>query len=127
MIAAVPRNILVVDDEEVIVELLNEVLSTVGHRVDTARSGRQALDKILATGYDPIISELKMPGLHGSGLYDAVCRQRPEMAHRFVFSTGDATSSATQDFFKKTGCPCLLKPFDLQSVRDSLDEIFSRS
>ena len=122
-----PRNILVVDDEEVIVELLNEVLSNVGHRVETARNGKQALAKILSTGYDAIISDLKMPGLDGSGLYDSVCREKPEMAQRFVFSTGDATSPSTQDFFKKTGCPCLLKPFDLQSVRDSLDQIFSRS
>jgi signal transduction histidine kinase len=126
-IPEVPRNILVVDDEEVIVELLNEVLSTVGHRVETARNGKQALDKIMSNGYDVIISDLKMPGLDGSGLYDSVCREKPEMAHRFVFSTGDATSPATQDFFKKTGCPCLSKPFDLQAVRDSLDQIFSRS
>jgi signal transduction histidine kinase/CheY-like chemotaxis protein len=123
----VPRNILVVDDEEVIVELLNEVLSTVGHRVETARNGKQALDKILSNGYDVIISDLKMPGLDGSGLYDTVCREKPEMAHRFVFSTGDATNPATQDFFRKTGCPCLTKPFDLQAVRDSLDQIFARS
>jgi signal transduction histidine kinase/CheY-like chemotaxis protein len=121
------RNILVVDDEEVIVELLNEVLSTVGHRVETARNGKQALDKIMKTGYDLVISDLKMPGLDGSGLYDTVCREKPEMAHRFVFSTGDAASPAARDFFKKTGCPCLMKPFDLQAVRESLDEIFSRS
>ena len=122
-----PRNILVVDDEEVIVELLNEVLSTAGHRVETARNGRQALDKILHAGYDVVISDLKMPGLDGSGLYDTVCRKKPEMADRFVFSTGDTASPATQDFFKKTGCPCLSKPFDLQSVRETLDQIFSRS
>jgi signal transduction histidine kinase/CheY-like chemotaxis protein len=124
---ATPRNILVVDDEEVIVELLNEVLSTAGHRVETARNGRQALDKILHAGYDAVISDLKMPGLDGSGLYDTVCRRKPEMASRFVFSTGDTASPATQDFFKKTGCPCLSKPFDLQSVRETLDQIFSRS
>ncbi len=122
-----PRNILVVDDEEMIVELLNEVLSVAGHRVETARNGRQALDKILHAGYDAVISDLKMPGLDGSGLYDTVCRKKPEMASRFVFSTGDTASPAAQDFFKKTGCPCLSKPFDLQSVRETLDEIFSRS
>jgi len=121
------RNILVVDDEEVIVELLNEVLSTAGHRVETARNGRQALDKILTVGYDAVISDLKMPGLDGTGLYDSVCREKPEMAHRFVFSTGDMTSPTAQEFFQKTGCPCLVKPFDLQAVRDTLDQIFSRA
>ncbi|HEV8376656.1 MAG TPA: ATP-binding protein [Candidatus Polarisedimenticolia bacterium] len=120
-----PRNILVVDDEEVIVDLLNEVLSTAGHKVETARDGRQALDKILSEGYDAVITDLKMPGLDGSGLYENVCREKPEMANRFVFSTGDASSTTTQAFFKKTGCPCLVKPFDLQAVRETLDQIFS--
>ena len=108
-------------------ELLNEVLSMAGHRVETARNGRHALDKILSTGYDAVISDLKMPGLDGSGLYDSVCREKPEMAHRFVFSTGDMANPATRDFFQKTGCPCLAKPFDLETVRETLDQIFSRT
>jgi len=121
------RRILVVDDEEVIVELLNEVLVSAGHRVETARDGRQALRKILGEGFDAVISDLKMPGMDGAGLYDAVCRERPEMATRFVFSTGDLASPATQDFFQKTRCPYLMKPFDLQAIRETIDRLFTNS
>jgi hypothetical protein len=49
------------------------------------------------------------------------------MAGRFVFSTGDLGGPAAQDFFKKTGCPYLLKPFDMETVRSTLSQIFSRS
>jgi signal transduction histidine kinase/CheY-like chemotaxis protein len=122
-----PHSILVVDDEEVIVDLLREVLAGVGHKVETARSGEQALDKILSTPFDAVISDLKMPGLDGAGLYSQVCSRKPEMAGRFVFSTGDLGGAATQDFFKKTGCPYLLKPFDMETVRSTLSQIFSRS
>jgi len=125
--AETPHSILVVDDEEVIVELLREVLAAVGHRVETARSGEQALDKILSDGFDAVISDLKMPGLGGAGLYEQVCSRKPEMARRFVFSTGDVGGAAAQDFFKKTGCPYLLKPFDMDAVRSTLSQIFSRS
>jgi signal transduction histidine kinase len=121
------RTILVVDDEEVIVELLHEVLEAVGHKVETARSGRQALDKILSDGFDAVISDLKMPGLDGVGLYEEVCSRRPEMARRFVFSTGDLGSAATQEFFRKTGCPYLMKPFDMEAVRSTLDRVLSGS
>ena len=125
--AETPHTILVVDDEEVIVELLHEVLAAVGHKVETARSGTQALDKILAEGFDAVISDMKMPGLDGVGLYEQVCSRKPEMAHRFVFSTGDMASEATRDFFRKTGCPYLMKPFDMDAVRSTLNQIFSRS
>jgi signal transduction histidine kinase/ActR/RegA family two-component response regulator len=125
--AGAPHTILVVDDEEVIVDLLHEVLAAVGHKVETARSGEQALDKILATAYDAVISDLKMPGLDGVRLYEQVCRRKPEMAGRFVFSTGDLGSAVTQEFFKKTGCPFLLKPFDMEAIQSTLSQIFSRT
>jgi len=125
--AEAPHTILVVDDEEVIVDLLHEVLVAVGHKVETARSGEQALDKILASAYDAVISDLKMPGLDGVRLYEQVCRRKPEMADRFVFSTGDLGSAATQEFFKKTGCPFLLKPFDMEAIQTTLGRIFSRT
>ena len=125
--ASSPHSVLVVDDEEVIVDLLHEVLVRAGHRVETARDGEQALRKILSGGYDAVISDLKMPGMDGAELYDAVCREKPEMSSRFVFSTGDVASMATQDFFQKTGCPYLMKPFDLKAVRDTLDRLFSRA
>jgi signal transduction histidine kinase/CheY-like chemotaxis protein len=122
-----PRTILVVDDEEVIVELLHEVLGAVGHRVETARSGKQALDMILANGFDAVISDLKMPELDGVGLYEQVCRSKPEMARRFVFSTGDMASETTRDFFRKSGCPYLMKPFDMDAVKSTLTRIFASS
>jgi signal transduction histidine kinase/ActR/RegA family two-component response regulator len=122
-----PHTILVVDDEEVIVDLLREVLAAVGHKVETAQNGEQALDKILSTPFDAVISDLKMPGLDGAALYARVCDRKPEMAGRFVFSTGDLAGTATQDFFSRTGCPYLLKPFDMETVRSTLDRIFSRS
>jgi signal transduction histidine kinase/ActR/RegA family two-component response regulator len=119
------RTILVVDDEEVIVDLLHEVLAAVGHKVETARSGKQALDMILSNGFDAVISDLKMPELDGVGLYEQVCRSKPEMARRFVFSTGDVASESTRDFFRKTGCPYLMKPFDLDAVRSTLSRILA--
>ena len=68
-----------------------------------------------------------MPELDGVGLYEEVCRSRPEMAHRFVFSTGDMASESTREFFHRTGCPYLLKPFDLETVKSTLTQIFSQS
>jgi DNA-binding NtrC family response regulator len=68
--------------------------------------------------WDVILTDLKMPALDGQGLYEQVCRARPEMAHRFIFSTGDLVNPETLAFLRTTGCAYLSKPFKLESVLD---------
>jgi signal transduction histidine kinase len=121
-----PLRLLVVDDEEVLVELLTDFLRSCGHRVDAAHDGRKALEMAGSGTYDVILTDLKMPGLDGQGLYEQVTRVHPEMAQRFIFSTGDLASSKTQTFFQTTGCLYLSKPFKLESVLRLLEQLARR-
>jgi signal transduction histidine kinase/CheY-like chemotaxis protein len=116
--AAHALRILVVDDEPVLTELLSDLLKGVGHVVDHARDGRTALAMALERPWDVILTDLKMPALDGRGLYEQVCRAHPEMAHRFIFSTGDLVNPETIAFLRATECACLSKPFKLESVLD---------
>jgi signal transduction histidine kinase/ActR/RegA family two-component response regulator len=117
-----PLRILVVDDEPVLTELLSDLLGSVGHDVDHARDGRVALRMALAKPYDVILSDLKMPGLDGQGLYEEVCRQRPEMQGRFIFTTGDVVNPEAQGFLQGSGCSYLSKPFKLEAVLALVDQ-----
>ena len=117
--------VLVVDDEEVLTELLTDVLRSAGHEVDKARDGRTALDMALKRSYDAILSDLKMPGLDGQGLYVALCQHRPEMRHRFIFSTGDLANPKVQTFFQQSGCASLSKPFKLEAVLKLVEQVGS--
>ena len=121
-----PMRLLVVDDESILVELLVEFLKTVGHKVDDARNGQKALELATANDYDAILTDLKMPGLDGQGLYERLCKIKPQMARRFIFSTGDLANPRTQTFFQTAGCPYLSKPFKLEAVLKLLEQI-SRS
>ena len=114
------------DDEAILVELLRDFLKSVGHQVDTAPDGRKALDLALANAYDVILTDLKMPGLDGQGLYTQLCKARPGMANRFIFSTGDLANPKVQTFFQATGCLYLSKPFKLESVLKVLDQLARR-
>jgi signal transduction histidine kinase/CheY-like chemotaxis protein len=121
-----PLRLLIVDDEHILVELLTEFLKGVGHAVDQAFNGRQALDLARARDYDAILTDLKMPGLDGQGLYERLCKVKPEMARRFIFSTGDLANPKVQTFFQSTGCLYLSKPFKLESVLTVLDQLLRR-
>ncbi|HXI03989.1 MAG TPA: PAS domain S-box protein, partial [Candidatus Saccharimonadales bacterium] len=117
--------ILVVDDERSVRDVLTQGLEAAGHRVDAASNGTEALAVIEKCDYDLIISDLKMPGMSGQSLFDSVCRRKPAMARRFVFSTGDTVSSATMDFLDRTGARCVPKPFDLREVRRVVEEFLA--
>ncbi|HET8946766.1 MAG TPA: ATP-binding protein [Candidatus Polarisedimenticolia bacterium] len=114
--ATTSRRVLIVDDEPVLRELLTDLLKSAGHTVESARDGRAALRLALETSFDVILSDLKMPGLDGQGLYEAVCKERPEMRSRFVFTTGDVVNPDSHGFLQETGCAYLSKPFKLETI-----------
>src|SRR6266446_1898527 len=64
-----PR-VLIVDDDPALLQALREALRIrmEGVMVDTADSGRAAIDLITPTDYDAIITDIKMPGTDGTTL-----------------------------------------------------------
>ena len=58
-------HILVVDDEASQRDLLAGFLRNKGYTVTTAASGKEAVEKNVATGFDLAILDLKMPELDG--------------------------------------------------------------
>src|SRR5258706_5428125 len=60
-----PGTILVVDDRESNRQLLRDMLEGVGHRVVSARDGREAIAAALAERPDVIVLDVKMPGMDG--------------------------------------------------------------
>jgi CheY-like chemotaxis protein len=59
------------------------------HRVVTANSGREALERIASEHYDVILTDIRMPDLDERALYEEIKRRWPELAERVVFVTGD--------------------------------------
>jgi len=62
-------HILVVDDEPLMAQSLADALAAEGYEIDVAVNGQRALEKIKDHTYDLILSDLRMPGLDGVGLY----------------------------------------------------------
>jgi diguanylate cyclase (GGDEF)-like protein len=60
-----PGTILVVDDRESNRQLLRDMLEGVGHRVVSARDGREAIAAALGEQPDVILLDVKMPGMDG--------------------------------------------------------------
>ncbi len=111
------KSILVVDDEPGILKTLKAILSTDGHRVETATNGVVALEKLRERTYDVILSDVRMPQLDGPGLYREIAHLYPGLEQRITFLTGDLLSPQTRAFLEETEAPYLSKPMVVEEVR----------
>jgi CheY-like chemotaxis protein len=115
------QHILVVDDEEAIRRVIGLYLQRRGARVATASDGGEALHQIAQACPDLILADLKMPGMSGTALYQAIERDRPELVPRVVFLSGDLTQLA--ELGQDHGVPperILAKPIDLAELESRI-------
>jgi CheY-like chemotaxis protein len=59
------KNILVIDDEELVTESLKRLLKKEGYNVTIAKSGKEALDRVKETDFNLIVSDIRMPEIDG--------------------------------------------------------------
>jgi two-component system NtrC family sensor kinase len=116
-------SILVVDDESVILDLIVDAFGRASHSVDTASSGREALEKLERRAYDVLLLDLKMPEMDGRQLYDAIKSRWPDLSRRIVFASGDTLRPETQGFLARSGCPCVDKPFRLEALENAIASV----
>jgi CheY-like chemotaxis protein len=117
------RKILVVDDEVDVADVLAAMLETDKHRVETAKNGVEALDRINVAAFDAIICDLRMPELDGPDLYGEIERRHPALLGRFVFLTGDTLDARIAEFLSQTDAPTVNKPFSLEEVRAAIQRV----
>lgn len=118
------RHALVVDDESGVADLLAEILRGAGFTVALADGGQAALDLLTATDdVAVILTDLRMPGLDGPGLFARLRMEKPALARRIVFVTGDMLSADIAEFLRESGQPCLEKPFSPEDVRRAVATI----
>lgn len=119
--------ILVIEDEPSVLSFVKTALERNGYRVETAASGVDAL-KMLETGaFLGIVSDMRTPGgVDGSDVHDWVAANRPELIPRLIFITGDIVNEETAATLKRTGAPCVEKPFRIQQLITVVEKLFGK-
>jgi two-component system response regulator FlrC len=101
-------SVLVVDDEPAMRLLVTSVLKDEGHDVTAAASGEEALQLVARRHYHLIITDLKMPGISGLDVLEAVRRDDPETA--VILLTAFGTVEGAVEAMRKGAAHYLLKP-----------------
>ena len=123
MVSVRRARILVVDDEDFVRSVIIDVLATLGHQVDAASGGAEALRRCEQMRYDLIVSDLRMPKMDGTALYQALRDKYGLAMPRMIFVTGQAHSLDYAGFLGIAGVPVLAKPFTV----DGLQKVVSQT
>lgn len=117
------RRILAVDDDDVILDLLSQTLTSQHYLVDVARTCEDALPKILFNDYSGILLDLVLPDSNGLGLYRQIARRRPALRSRVAFVTGALDTGEAVRFVRLVHAPLLRKPFDLGDLINTVRQL----
>ncbi len=110
------KRVLIVDDEPVIRQLCQRVLTKQGFEVDTAANGRAAQPMISKQKYDIFLFDMKMPLMDGRELYQWLEEVYPQIINRVAFTTGSAIGQDTESFLQNSGRQVMLKPFTTEEL-----------
>jgi len=82
-------SILIVDDEEMMRNLLEKILSREGYRILTAVDGVEALEILKADSINLVISDMKMPRMDGFELLKVIKREHANIGIIIMTAYGD--------------------------------------
>jgi len=102
-------NIMIVDDEKIVRESLFHWFSKIGHHVEKASSGFEALEKLEKSPFDVLFVDIKMPTMNGIELLEKVKAEYPETIVIIITAYGSIESAVQA--MKLGASDYLLKPF----------------
>jgi two-component system response regulator PilR (NtrC family) len=116
------KNILVVDDEQIIRESLSYVLRKENYNVDEAENGKAAYDMLLETNYDLVITDLEMPEMKGTELLEKIRDLSAQTATIVVTAYGSLETAISA---LRTGASdYILKPVEFDELIIKVKKLF---
>jgi DNA-binding NtrC family response regulator len=106
--------ILIIDDERAIRRTLKEILEFEEFEVDEAENGNDGLSKALAKAYDIIFCDIKMPGMDGMEVLDALVKAKNESP--VIMISGHGNIDTAVQAIKKGAFDFIEKPLDLNRI-----------
>ncbi|MBF0502469.1 MAG: PAS domain S-box protein [Candidatus Riflebacteria bacterium] len=121
--------VLVMDDEAAIRDMSSELLSMLGHDVEVARNGQEALEKYkhaidMGTLFDIVILDLTIRGgMGGVETVQQLLKIDPQV--KAIVSSGYTDDAALANYISQGFKACLNKPYDIDALKDVLNKILN--
>lgn len=101
---------LVIDDEQIVLDSIQRILSAENYGVETALSGAKGIEMALSNAYDIVLTDIRMPGIGGLIVLRDIKRTKPQMP--VIIITGYASIRSAVQAMKLGAADYIEKPFD---------------
>lgn len=120
------ETILLVDDEDMVIEVGQQILTTLGYNVIAARGGKGAINtfKKQSGKIDLVILDMIMPDMGGGDTYDKMKAINPEI--KVLLSSGYSIDGQATEILER-GCDGFIqKPFNIERLSKKIREILEK-
>jgi DNA-binding NtrC family response regulator len=113
--------ILIVDDEPDMLKLLSMILrEKTSYEITTTNNPMEAKELAKQGGFDLVLSDLKMPGLDGMEIIDAVKKIDEDIP--VIIITAFASVESASEAIQKGGFDFITKPFRKEQILFTIDK-----
>jgi len=106
--------ILVVDDEEVMRDVLESLLTSEGYEVTLASTGEEGIEQFQQQVFDVVLLDVSMPGIGGLRTIEELLKLDNEAV--VIMITAYATFDTAVSAWQKGAFNCIKKPFDNREI-----------
>ncbi|MGH7784428.1 MAG: sigma-54-dependent transcriptional regulator, partial [Candidatus Binatia bacterium] len=107
-------SILICDDEEIMRDVLETILSGAGYKVELARTGEEAVETYTQHTFDVVLMDVSMPGIGGLTALEELMKLDPEAAVLMI--TAYATFDTAISAWEKGAAGVIRKPFQNEQI-----------
>lgn len=123
---SVRAKVLVVDDEKILLELMKDILVTLGAEVITVNDALQAVEVYKQnTGIDVVMLDVIMPGKTGVEIYDELLAINPEI--RVIFMSGYNKDNEVLGLVEKNANTAFIsKPYGVADCQQKITDMLAK-
>lgn len=113
--------ILLVEDNPGLRRSLGSMIEALGHRVEVAADGEQALEIYRSTGgFDLVVTDFVLPGWNGREVLERIWKEAPDFPA--IVISAHATRSTLEDLLDRRHVGFLSKPFEAARLAEAIEE-----
>ena len=117
-------HILIIDDEASIRKTLARILQQAGFEVTTAEGAEQGLDYLRTTQFDLILTDLRMPGMHGMEALKVIHTEHPTLP--VILFTAQPDVNSAVEALRHGATDYLLKPIKPEAIIERARNILEK-
>ena len=111
-------SILIVDDEEIMREVLETLLTSDGYRVDLAKTGEEGLEAYGRRAYDTVLLDVSMPGIGGLRALEEFLKMDSDAV--IIMITAYATFDTAIAAWERGAVSIIRKPFQNEQITSTV-------